>query len=152
MTLGRSPGENTKTSLLSPGLHFHQSLIQEWFSRLFTPSFSSHTLETPVKIQKTDSGRKHIYQNWHIDSPDAINTTSLLECLSNSSRNYNLNLKIIKMRCYITEHKTHGVKYPVINTRALYLHRKFPMYKCHVRHLRIILHHVKWERMIKRHS
>lgn len=30
------------------------------------------------------------------------------------------------MRCYTAEHKTRGVKYPVTNTRALYLNRKFP--------------------------
>lgn len=30
------------------------------------------------------------------------------------------------MRCYIAEHETHGVKYPITNRKALYLNRKFP--------------------------
>lgn len=115
-------------SLLSSGLHFHKTLIEEWYYKLFPPSFPTHRLETLIKIHEADSGRRHIYQYWHIVSfecPDAINSTTLLRCFYNSSWNYNFNLKAIKMRCYIAEHKTHSVKYTTKNTRALYLNRKF---------------------------
>lgn len=51
------------------------------------------------------------------------------------------------MRCYISEHKRRGVRYPITNTKALHFTENFSVYKCYVQYLRIIFHHVKCGRL-----